>query len=381
MSSENWQFYIEYWNPWPDIDYFEYVGKVLSFSGDVARKSYLDQYSGTTYQITIENNNDEAAQLVRGRYFAIFFEDLQYFISGRISGITFQDAAGLDQGISTATVTCSDPISQMGKFTVNNFVFPQGTTGDQAILPSGTYNSSIIPSVAATDTSSIASSSTYSGTLLNKLNLLMNTEKGQMWPGGGTGLFFLGRAIVAQPSGISFVRNTTGVTGEIPYVQFNRIQLGDQFMNQVLVEPESVATQFGSSSSSINAYGPSGYSISTLDYTTTQAAGLASWLAIMQGDPTDYRYEITVTDITADKADIEQLITNLTFGYSLVNVEWLKPGDVSETVVEAVVEGYSFNAIPGETQYTFYLSAATFYQYFILNSSTFGILDTSRLGW
>jgi hypothetical protein len=101
----------------------------------------------------------------------------------------------------------------------------------------------------------------------------------------------------------------------------------------------------------------------------------------MQGDPTDYRYEITVTDITADKADIEQLLTNLTFGYSLVNVEWLKPGDVSETVVEAVVEGYSFNAIPGETQYTFYLSAATFYQYFILNSTTFGILDTSRLGW
>ena len=381
MSPENWKFYIEYWNPWPDIDNFEYVGKVFSFSGDVARKSYLDQYSGTTYQITVENNNDEAAQLVRGRYFAIFFEDFQYFISGRISGITFQDAAGFNQGISTATITCSDPISQMGKFTVNSFVFPQGTTGDQAILPSGTYNQSIIPSVSATDTSSIASSSTYSGTLLNKLNLLMNTEKGQMWPGGGTNLTFLGRAIVAQPSGISFVRNITGVTGEIPYVQFNRIQLGDQFMNQVLVEPESVATQFGSSSASINAYGPSGYSISTLDYTTTQAAGLASWLAIMQGDPTDYRYEITVTDITADKADIEQLLTNLTFGYSLVNVEWLKPGDVSETVVEAVVEGYSFNAIPGETQYTFYLSAATFYQYFILNSTTFGILDTSRLGW
>ena len=381
MSPENWKFYIEYWDPWPSIDNFEYVGKVFSFSGDVARKSYLDQYSGTTYQITVENNNDEAAQLVRGRYFAIFFEDFQYFISGRISGITFQDAAGLDQGISTATITCSDPISQMGKFTVNSFVFPQGTTGDQAILPSGTYNQSIIPSVSATDTSSIASSSTYSGTLLNKLNLLMNTEKGQMWPGGGTNLTFLGRAIVAQPSGISFVRNTTGVTGEIPYVQFNRIQLGDQFMNQVLVEPESVATQFGSSSASINAYGPSGYSISTLDYTTTQAAGLASWLAIMQGDPTDYRYEITVTDITADKADIEQLLTNLFFGYSLVNVEWLKPGDVSETVVEAVVEGYSFNAIPGETQYTFYLSAATFYQYFILDSTTFGILDTSRLGW
>ena len=374
MSSESWQFYIEYWDPWPTINNFQYVGKIFSFSGDVARKYYLDQYNGTTYQITIENNNDEATQLVRGRYFAIFFEDLNYFISGRISGITFQDSPGLNQGVSTATVTCSDPISQVGKFTLNSFVFPQGTTGSQAILPSGTYNQSIIPAVAATTTNSIASASTYSGTLLNKLNLLMNTEKGQMWPGGGTDLRFLGRAEVAQPSGIFFVREPTGIVGEIPYVEFNRIQLGDNFMNQVLVQPETVATQFGTSQSSIDAYGPSGYSISTLDYDTSQAAGLASWLAVMQGDPTGYSYEITVTDLTADKTDIQQLITYLIDGNSLVNVEWLKPGDENETVVEAVVEGYSFNAVPGETSYTFYLSAATFYQYFILDSITFGVL-------
>ena len=381
MSSENWKFYIEYWDPWPTYDYFEYVGKVFSFSGNVGRKYYLDQYDSSTYQITIENNNDEAAQLVRGRYFSIYFEDLQYFVSGRISGITFNDSPGTNQGVSTATVTCLDPISQVGKLTLNNFAFPQGLTGDQAILPSGTFNQSIIPTVTATSTNSIASTSSYSGTLLNKLNLLMNTEKGQMWPSAGTELRFNGRGVVAQPSGITFVRTPTGIVGEIPYVQFQRIQLGDQFMNQVLVKPESVATQFGTSQSSIDAFGPSGYSISTLDNTTTQASGLASWLAIMQGDPTDYSYEITVRDITADKSDIEQLITNLIQGNSLVNIEWLKPGDVTATVVEAVVEGYSFNAIPGETQYTFYLSAATFYQYFILDSTTYGILDTSRLGW
>ena len=374
MSSENWQFYIEYWDPWPTFSYFEYVGKVLSFSGDVVRKYYLDQYNGSTYQITIENNNDEAAQLVRGRYFSIYFEDLQIFVSGRISGITFNDSPGTNQGVSTATVTCSDPISQMGKFTVDNFVFPQDTTGNQAILPSGTYNQSLIPGVTATITDSIASTSTYSGTLLNKLNLLMNTEKGQMWPSSGTGLRFNGRSEVAQPSGITFVRKPTGVVGEIPYVQFQRIQLGDNFMNQVLIQPETVAAQFGLSQSSIDTFGPSGYSIPTLDYDTTQAAGLASWLAVMQGDPNDYSYEITVTDLTADKTDIEQLISNLIQGNSLTNIEWLKPGDLNETVVLAVIEGYSFNAMPGQTFYTFYFSSADFYAYFRLNDSIYGRL-------
>ena len=152
-------------------------------------------------------------------------------------------------------------------------------------------------------------------------------------------------------------------------------------MNQVLVQPESVASQFIVNQESINNFGPSGYSLSTLDYNTTQAASLASWLATMQGNPDDFRYEITVSDIAADKSEIEELIDFLNVGNSLVTVEWLKPGDITETIVQAVVEGYAFNAIPGETQYTFYLSSATTYQYFILDNTTFGILDTSRLGW
>jgi hypothetical protein len=373
MTAENWKFYIEYWNPWPTYDYFEYSGKVLSFAGSNGRKSYMDPYNGSTITITVENNNDEAAQLVRGRYFTIFFESLSLFVSGRISGIDYQDAQGVNQEISTATVTCLDAIAQCGKLTLNNFSFPEDLTGEQAMLPTGTFNQSVVPGVSAIDTQSTASASTYSGTFLNKLNLLMNTEKGQMWPNGGFGVYFLGRALVAQPTGKTFVRTKTGVANDVPYIDFKRIQLGDQFMNQVLVQPESVASQFIVNQESIDNFGPSGYSLSTLDYNTTQAAGLASWLATMQGNPDDFRYEITVSDIAADDF--------LNVGNSLVTVEWLKPGDVSETVVEAVVEGYSFNAIPGETQYTFHLSSATTYQYFILDSTTFGILDTSRLGW
>ena len=374
MSSENWQFYIEYWDPWPDFNYFEYSGKVLSFAGNVGRQSYMDQYSGSTFVVTVENNNDEAAQFIRGRYFTIYSEGSILFVSGRIAGIDYQDAPGENQGISTATVYCVDTIGQCGKLTLNDFVFPEDLTGLQAILPAGTFNQSVVPNVAATDTQSTASASTYSGTFLNKLNLLMNTEKGQMWPSGAISVLFLGRAVVGQPSGSTFVRNKTVVANEIPYVGFKRIQLGDQFMNQVLVQPESVASQFATNQDSIDLYGPSGYSLPTVDYDVDQAAGLGSWLATMQGDPSDYRYEITVTDISANKTEIQELLENLRFGYSYIDVEWLKPGDTTETTVQAVIEGFSYNAIPGETEYTFYLSSADFYQYFRLNDSVYGVL-------
>jgi hypothetical protein len=66
------------------------------------------------------------------------------------------------------------------------------------------------------------------------------------------------------------------------------------------------------------------------------------------------------------------LVTKLTFRV---------PGAGSDTTVDVVVEGFSFNITLEETSWVFYLSPLVYYQFFTLNSSTLGILDTSRLGW
>jgi hypothetical protein len=223
--------------------------------------------------------------------------------------------------------------------------------------------------------------------------LLVSTEQGQLWDAGNNAFFFLGRQYVGKPSGYTFSRTAGSIT-DIPYSTFRRYELGDQFMNQVTIVPQSVsspvAEQYNENSASITAYGPSAYSVSTLDDTTTQAAGLASWLAIMQGDPTDFRYEITVLDTTATgivpgtlppQTVLQDFVQMLKNGESLAIIEWLKPGDVSETSVEVVCEGFAVNAVPGQTEYTFYFSSAEFYQYFRLDDTVYGILDTSRLGW
>jgi hypothetical protein len=63
-----------------------------------------------------------------------------------------------------------------------------------------------------------------------------------------------------------------------------------------------------------------------------------------------------------------------------LTLNYTPPGGVS-TAVNVVVEGYSFNVTPQQTTVTFDMSPLQYYQFFTLDSSFLGILDTSRLGW
>jgi hypothetical protein len=368
-----------------------YTGEILSFNGSNGRQSYIDQYAGATFSFTIVNNNDESALFVRGLFVQIGYENNALLLAGRVVAVEYNDAPGTNQGLSTATIICAGPLAQCGKFNLD-LTF-NGSVSSQMQLPQLFFDQNVIPVCFSFGSSSNATTDDYVGTWLNRINLLVSTEQGQLWDSGNNAFFFLGRQYVGKPSGYTFSRTAGSIT-DIPYSTFNRYELGDQFMNQVTVVPQSVsspvAAQYNENSASITAYGPSAYSVSTLDDTTTQAAGLASWLATMQGDPTDFQYEITVLDTTATgivpgtlppQTVLQDFVQMLKNGESLCTLEWLKPGDVSETSVEVVCEGFAVNAVPGQTEYTFYFSSAEFYQYFRLNDTVYGILDTSRLGW
>jgi len=63
-----------------------------------------------------------------------------------------------------------------------------------------------------------------------------------------------------------------------------------------------------------------------------------------------------------------------------VSVNYTPPGG-SSTTTTFVVEGGNVNALPGRTEFNLYLSPTIVYDLFTLNSSTFGVLNTNRLGW
>ncbi len=75
---------------------------------------------------------------------------------------------------------------------------------------------------------------------------------------------------------------------------------------------------------------------------------------------------------------LDSVATGLTG--ATTNVTYTAPGG-SPTTTTFVIEGGTCSAVPGQTTFTLYLSPTVIYDLFTLNSSTFGILNTNRLGW
>jgi hypothetical protein len=62
-------------------------------------------------------------------------------------------------------------------------------------------------------------------------------------------------------------------------------------------------------------------------------------------------------------------------------LQYRQPGDTVDRELKVIATGWSCNATPAETTWTVYLAPFTIYNFFILNSTTQGILDESRLNW
>jgi hypothetical protein len=159
-------------------------------------------------------------------------------------------------------------------------------------------------------------------------------------------------------------------------------------MNFVQVSPEGLTTQTAQETTSLTTYGQNGYSLSTVDFSNSQGLDLASWLANTQSDPTDLRYTIGFSDASQDATNLGLFVANISgpFGYLRTSnisyqIQKRTGAPISPQSEAVVMEGVQITATPNETLFQVFFSPLTLYQFFILNSSTVGILNTSRLGW
>jgi len=232
--------------------------------------------------------------------------------------------------------------------------------------------------------SSTAAGITYSGSMLNYFNLIDQTEKGLWSFYGGIAYSIPRNGVNATVSGFSFTRNATSATA-ISYYAFGHDKAGLNFMNNVQVNPNGLASQTATNTASVTAYGNAQQSVSTVDATTTQALSLAEWLSNSQADPEAQTWSITFLDLAQNATIMDRFIETfmniIGTGRRLWDLVYRVPGAGSDTTVVVAIEGISVNSTPERTDFTVYFSPATYYQFFTLDSSTLGILDTSRLGW
>lgn len=372
MPTTSWQFILN--------GSLDFTSSVLSTSIRQGREKYLDNYSGGSIVLTVNNSSGIAT--------SFSFNDKVY-VANEISGtgyrdvftvqeITFNDYPG-NTGLSTATIFCVDPLARVGRYQATNVSLTQAATTAQMEqfninpLPADLTVTDVLSSLG----DSIASAQTYTGTVLNQLNILQATERGIIRTqayGSYTNQFIFPYARNDIDNNVitafTFGRNIS--SSVIAYQDFERIQNGTSFINNATIQPEGLTAQTRSNIDSIDDYGATFYSSTTADYTISQAKDNGDWIVNTFSDPTSLRFKISFSDRAQNPTAYSSFLT--TFPNIAFSLAYRIPGAVSDTTVQVVLEGWSINATPNQTYYELSFSPLTYYQFFVLDSDTLGIL-------
>ena len=364
----------------PNTDLTAYVLSLNYFQG---RENYLNQYPGGILNITLNNSTNIASNFVLNEQWQLYgtgLSGVQYFW---VQGVTLNDYPG-NTGLSTCTVQLGDILARNGRNIVTNSVIPQLQTTSQVdyintwnLPQQGTV---ITPNLG----NSTASAITYTGSVLNYWNLCFSTERGVIGLVTDYLLMNSRNSVADSAINFSFSRNSPSAS-VISYNEIERIKLNLNFYNQCTVTSTGVANQTVSNAASVALYGVNELSVTTVDFSASQAAGNAGWIANSQSDPAAEYFHINVFDIPQNATALQGLFAAYNGSQSTTKKVWnlvyRVPGAGSDTTVQVVIEGIGINATPERTDFDIYLSPLTLYQFFTLDSTTLGILDTSRLGW
>lgn len=365
------------------------TSKVLSMTFKKGRQKYLDSYSGNSLILTINNSSNYATNFN--------FNNVITITANSISGInykfwvqeiTFNDYPG-NTGLNTATIICADWISRAGRINASNISLTQNSTIaqlQQFLNVSGGPLPSDMDAIGLGSGSpnafSTAIANTYTGTVTNYLNYLTATERGYILETDNY-LYFVARSYIGTFAPITIKYGRTTSTTQIGYQRFERIQNGLQFINDATISnlPNVIANQNETNASSIATYGQASYSATTVDFSANQADGNASWIANNFSDPSSLRFICSFTDISQNATALTSWLNQ---SWATINpvgtISYQVPGGAL-TEINVITEGIEINVQPESTEFTMFFSPLQYYQFFTLNSTTLGILNTSRLGW
>lgn len=383
MTKINWHFY-RYFPSGLDV-----TDSVISFSYMQGRQNYLDSYNGGILSVTLNNQSNIAQYFTFNTVFVLSDDTVdageQLFW---VQSVTFNDYPG-NTGMSTITVQLADVLARNGRNVVSNVSLIQNNTVDSAFALWTTVPFQIGGVFGTGAGTSNARAITYSGSMLNYFNLITTTERGLVYFISGTAMIVPRKQIGRSQSNCTFTRNATSATA-IAYHSWTHTRADLNFINNVTVNPIGLTPQSALNGTNFINIGNSEQSFTTVDATTTQALGLAQYLSVSQGDPATETFSVSFMDLPQNATVTKKFLSTF-YGDSIDPAESANiriwdlvsrvPGAGSDTTTQVAIEGISVSATPDRTEFTVYLSPLTFYQFFTLDSSTLGVLDTSRLGF
>lgn len=281
--------------------------------------------------------------------------------------ITYGQVASMD----SYQIYCEDALAIAGR----------GQTGDPFSWAAGrsTYQAaedvlfdafaSALSFTGSSANSFVSGQSAPNANVLQLLNQIMATEQGYLYPVDPFTIQWIGRneyQPLAQlgtfTDGTAATVNTTAKFDNVTF----RSQ-ADSYFDRVVVEADGLAPR-------ASGLGTRVYTVKTYDETLTQAKNLADYLLAILN---------VQNSVPSTISTISELQTNnLAIDVARLAGSGRQVGLILRGNVYTVfVEGSTVTATPDQTRFTYNLVSSEALSFFILDSASFGVLDTDKLGF
>lgn len=277
---------------------------------------------------------------------------------------------GLVPNMDTWTIHCEDAVARLGRsLTTDTFSWTAGLTTAQAAVNTATNATGGVVTISATGstTSTVSAQSLPNTNALQILNQLAATEQGYLYSAAPNLVTFRTRAEIGTFP-IRGVFSDSGFGG--PNTTFSDVTFrsqADSFFDEVVVQPEGLASQTAGS-------GPRIYSLNSYDQNTSQAKNLADYvLATLQVQTTR---PSTISVLSETQDNNIAISCAVEAGAGIRCALYLR-----EVVYTLFVEGSTITATPEQTRFSLNVVSADALNFFLLDDASFAVLDTNQLGF
>ena len=275
---------------------------------------------------------------------------------------------GFVANLDTWTIYCEDNIAQAGRaLTPTTGYINDGQTTVEAAVSIGSQSGVSVQNIFASTSTTLVSGQTLTNeNLLAVLQDLVFTEQGRL-VNIENGIAFYTRNDVGIFNVGSFTDGTlTAANDPVPFNQVQFYSQADSYFTEAVIEPAGLASQSSGTGSRV-------FSGTSYNQTTADAANLAAYvLATLQ---VNNQVPQTVSCMSENQTNDAALNMMAQAGDG-IRGELILRG----TRYQIFIEGGTMTATPEQTLFSFSVVSSAANDFFILDSSTFGILDTNRLG-
>lgn len=353
------------------------TSQIESLQYFTGRRTQFDSWSPGSLVFTIHNDNGEANGYALNDRIILTATGSFWYQWFFVQEVLFNDLGGNGAG-STATIVCTDYLGRLGRISVFEQVIGSQPTLQQIDTEFGPYLPVTTFNFISNGDSTASAEASYTGTALNRFNLNMTTEQGWININQEYISLFSRSDLDSLTGSLVFNRDGSGLGTVLKYFDIKRIALGSNYLNTCTAIPPTAAQQNSTDATGVATYGTYGAEFATVDNSQAQALSFAQWQVQSRSDPDELSFQISVSDTANNLGGyFDQIFSNA----AVVTVSYQNPGIPIDLTSTQIIQGWSMTITPAKTDMEIFTSPLTYTNFFTLDSATFGVLDTSRLGW